>query len=198
MRNQMYMELGKLFNEYGSDKDRNGYTPLYYSLFNHLRTRPLNFLEIGIGTMIPNVLSSMNGWALPGYSPGGSLRAWRDYFLNSNIYGFDVQPDTQFSEERIQTHICDSSDSTAVDYKMKQLAVEMDIILDDGCHIGDYQLATLRNFFPYLKKGGIYIIEDIVPNSKVSSNPEHIRQIVGECPFYFVGLQNNQCVIIKV
>ena len=41
------MELAELFNKYGSDKNRNGYTPVYHSLFKNLREKPIVLLEIG-------------------------------------------------------------------------------------------------------------------------------------------------------
>ncbi len=99
-------DLCDLFNKYGSDKDRNGYAQVYHTLFHKLCDQPINFLEIGIGTMIPGVASSMQGYALEGYKPGGSLRAWRDYFVNGRIVGVDIQPDTQFTDEqRIETYL---------------------------------------------------------------------------------------------
>jgi hypothetical protein len=55
------MDLAGLFNMYGSDKDRNGYSHLYSIIFDHLKNNEMNVLEIGIGTMIPNVSSSMRG-----------------------------------------------------------------------------------------------------------------------------------------
>lgn len=190
-------QLGNLFNYYGSDKDRNEYTPLYYTLFDNIKTNPLNVLEIGIGTMIPNVASSMVGYALPNYLPGGSLRAWRDYFVNSNIYGFDVQPDTQFSEERITTYLCNSTSKPDTQALMENLKIQFDIIIDDGCHAANSQINTLNNFYPYLKSGGIYIIEDIFPGSLVSSSPDIVKKCVNGDPLFFVGLKNNQCVIYK-
>lgn len=204
--------LSKLFNHYGSDKDKNGYTPLYHTLFFKIKDEPVKLLEIGIGTMIPGVKSSMVGYALENYKPGGSLRAWRDYFVNGEIIGMDVQPDTQFQdEERIQTHLCDSTDICSVYMKMSEIITKeskdtnlnisgtsyYDIIIDDGCHLDTSQLKTLQNFYPFLKKGGIYVIEDIYPGSSVSRNPSQIKSIVGDDPFYFVGLHNNQCVIYK-
>lgn len=135
--------LGDLFNKYGSDKDRNGYSPYYDSIFKNIRLKPIDFLEIGIGSMIPGVHSSMVGYSLPGYSPGGSLRAWRDYFPNSQITGIDIQPDTQFSEHRITTHLSSSTDRIALDRVLG--AVMFDIILDDGSHLPDNQLQTLIN-----------------------------------------------------
>ena len=192
------LNLAQLFNKYGSDKDRNGYSPLYHTLFNKIKYEQMNVLEIGIGTMIPGVRSSMVGYALDNYKPGGSLRAWRDYFKNSEIYGFDVQPDTQFTEERIQTRLCDSTNNRSVKDTMSYLSnIQFDIIIDDGCHSYQSQFETLKNFYPYLKEDGIYIIEDIYPGSLVSANPEIIKGIVNNDPLFFVGLHNNQCVIYK-
>ena len=100
------MELGDLFNLYGSDKERNGYVPLYQTLFRTKQENEVSLLEVGIGTMIEGAHSSMVGYALPNYKPGGSLRAWRDYFPKGSIVGLDVQEDTQFQEEHITTYLC--------------------------------------------------------------------------------------------
>lgn len=193
------MDLGQLFRHYGSDKDRTGFTSVYHCLFDQLREKPLRILEIGIGTMIPDVHSSMVGYACPGYSPGGSLRAWRDYFTNSTIYGVDVQEDTQFSnEKRISTYLCDSMDQQKVEEFIRKLGnIKFDIIIDDGSHLPDDQLKTLSNFYPHLNEGGIYAIEDIYSGSPLSNNPKLISQSCHGDPFFFVGLQNNLCIIYK-
>lgn len=190
------MDLSALFNAYGSDKDRNGYTALYHTLFDRIKAEPMNVAEIGIGTMIPGVCSSMVGYALPAYRPGGSLRAWRDYFSNSRIYGFDVQTDTQFEDERIQTRLCNSTNSLDVDKTVSSLGVMFDIIIDDGDHRAGSQYETLRNFYPYLKDGGIYVIEDIYPTSQVSNEPALLQTIVSD-PYFFAGVKNNLCIIYK-
>lgn len=192
-------DLGQLFRQYGSDKDINGYTSVYHTLFDSKKDEPLTMLEIGIGTMIPGAHSSMVGYAADNYKPGGSLRAWRDYFPNGTIYGFDVQPDTQFSDEpRIFTHLCDSTDPEKVAETMKGLGnVKFDVIIDDGSHLDTSQLATLKNFYPYLKENGIYIIEDIYPGSSVSSIPANVGTCCNGDPYFFVGVKNNICVIYK-
>ena len=45
----------------------------------------------------------------------------------------------------------------------KTLNTYFDIILDDASHFQHHQIQTLDIFLPYVKEGGIYIIEDIDP-----------------------------------
>lgn len=192
-------DLCKLFNFYGSDKDRNGYGQIYFTLFDKLRQNAITLLEVGIGTMISGAKSSMVGYSLPGYKPGGSLRAWRDFFGQGRIVGFDVQPDTQFSEERIETYLCDTTKQENVVniINNQNKLIKFDIIIDDGSHHHDDQLMTLNNLYPYLNEGGLYIIEDIYENSPLTTMPELINCIVKSNPYFFVGLKNNVCVIYK-
>jgi hypothetical protein len=192
-------DLCELFNKYGSDKDINGYAQIYHTLFHYQRGTPITMLEIGIGTMIPGVSSSMVGYSLKGYKPGGSLRAWRDYFPQGRIIGADIQPDTQFNDEpRIETYICNSTKLHEVDEFMDRLkGIKFDIIIDDGSHHDMDQLTTLRNFYSHLKEGGIYVIEDINPGSKVSTMPALVGTMCGNDPYFFVGVKNNICVIFK-
>lgn len=163
------MEIDELFNKYGSDKTRNGYAPPYHALFKNLRDRPITFLEIGIGTMIPGVHSSMANYALSGYAPGGSLRAWRDYFPNGDIHGVDIQPDTQFCDDRITTHLCNSADAAAVEQLLESdnFPKQFDVVLDDGSHWDVNQLNTFKNLYKLVKPGGYYIIEDVIQNSRI-------------------------------
>lgn len=192
------MLLSELFMHYGSDKDTNGYSQLYAILFDSLKDKPIRLLEIGIGTMIPGVHSSMVGYAAPHYKPGGSLRSWRDYFSQGEIFGFDVQPDTQFSdEERITTRICDSTNQSVVNEVMAEVGGQFDIIIDDGSHLDMHQFQTLNNFLPYLKENGLYIIEDIYPGSRVSVEAGILEGITKKMPFFFAGFKNNLCIIKK-
>lgn len=163
--------LEQLFTAYGSDKHINGYTPLYESLFKNLRGQKLVLAEIGIGTMLPGVCSSMVGYAAhEGYKPGGSLRAWRDYFPDAQVHGIDVQPDTQFTDEdRITTHLCDSTNKAEATALLESAAfpTQVDVLIDDGNHADDSQLQTFYNFYECVKPGGFYIIEDIFPGSRI-------------------------------
>lgn len=211
------VDLCDLFNKYGTNKDRNGYSQVYHTLFFDKHEKPLVLLEIGIGTMISGVQSSMVGCALEGYKPGGSLRAWRDFFINGRIIGVDIQPDTQFSDEHhIETYICNSTILSDVNEFMAKLEglksypqdshirgsnnndkLKFDIIIDNGSHHDIDQIHTLRNFYPYLKNNGIYVIEDIYPGSKVTEFPTLVGCVCNQDPYFFAGLKNNMCVIYK-
>lgn len=155
--------LAELFEKYGTDKARNGYHSTYERLFENRQDLITSVLEIGIGTLVPTAHSSMVGYAAPHYVPGGSLRAWRDYFPNAAIWGIDTQSDTQFTDDRITTALADSTN-------LKQLSDALghqtfDLIIDDGDHNPVSQLVTLNYLWPRVNPGGIYVIEDIVGRS---------------------------------
>ena len=185
-------DLASLFAFYGSDKDRNGYSSLYNALFLPLKDSPITLLEIGIGTMIPGAHSTMKG-----YMP--DLRAWRDFFAKSEIHGMDVAPDCMIAEDRILTHLCDSASSESCKAWIEaNHDMSFDIIVDDGSHWDIHQIQTLKNLFPLVKPGGFYVIEDVVPDSLVSGEPQLVLDIVGDSGVFFAGLKNNLCIIHKV
>jgi hypothetical protein len=189
-------QLSSLFASHGSDKDRNGYSSLYNALFLPLKDAPVTLLEVGVGTMIPGVNSSMKFYMPDSYQPGASLRAWRDFFQNGEIHGVDVAPDCLFSEPRITTHLCDSTDPAACSAWAQRRS--FDVVIDDGSHWGEHQLATLRNLWPSVKLGGYYVIEDVVPDSLISREPLRVHEIVGDVGIFFAGLKSNLCIIHKV
>lgn len=149
-----------LFAKYGTDKGVNGYAPIYEALFRHQRHRIKSILEVGIGTLTPDAPWNMIGWALPGYMPGGSLRAWRDWFPDAKVVGLDIQQDTQFTEPRIETHLCNSQEVTEVSARLGAPGPMFDLVIDDAAHSVRGQLLTCANIYPYLADGGYYVIED--------------------------------------
>jgi hypothetical protein len=192
-------QLSTLFAMYMSDKDRNGYSSLYNALFLHMKDSPIKLLEVGIGTMIPGAHSSMKGYMPDHYQPGASLRAWRDFFARGEIHGMDIAPDCMFSENRVATHLCDSTNSESCQAWIEAHPdVSFDVIIDDGSHWDQHQLQTLENLFPLVKTGGFYVIEDVVPDSLISREPQKVLEIVGDSGLFFAGLKNNLCIIHKV
>ena len=162
----MAQELARLFNQCGSDKDTNGYTALYHSLFKNMRNlESLVILEIGVGCV--HLMGS-------GYRPGASLQAWAEYFPGARVYGVDVAEDAvglSLAEGRVTTHHCDSTQLSSVETFVEHVRTELglrpgvpvfDIIIDDGSHLEADQVTTLKHLFPYLKRdNSFYVLEDI-------------------------------------
>lgn len=144
------------FNSRGSDKVGNNYHMIYSCLLEDLE-KDYTILEIGLGTNNPKIVSSMGVTG----SPGASVRAFRDTFLNGYIYGADVDPDILFSEERISTFFVDQNNFDTFSNIPKLLDNKFDLIIDDGLHYQLSNLNTLIFALSNLNKGGYFIIEDI-------------------------------------
>ena len=181
--------LRRLFDAEGSDKG--WHANAYDIVLRPHRERIGSLLEIGIGTLIADAPSSMAGYSAESYRPGGSLRGWRNYFPNARITGVDIQPDTQFSDERIATMICNSADPAAVARCFDQDA-QFDIVIDDGSHEADDQLATLRNFWRMVRPAGFYFIEDVRQDGALFWNPALIEPHIDGAPYFSVNIDNGQ------
>lgn len=153
---QIKEKLIRNFKFHGSDKVSNNYHMIYSCIFQDT-TSKYKILEIGLGTNNPKKVSSMG---LNGI-PGASVKAFRDTFTNSQIYGADVDKDILFSEERIETFFVDQNDLETFNNITSNVKDKFDLIIDDGLH---YQLSNLNTLLFALKnldKGGFFIIEDI-------------------------------------
>jgi hypothetical protein len=62
------------------------------------------------------------------------------------------------------------------------MQVEPDLIIDDGLHTKEAQIATLKNFYPALRPGGLYVVEDV--------SPDHIKNILEELKQFDPGSQS--------
>jgi len=154
--------LSNLVDKYGTDKTLSSYTHHYEYHFSPIVDEVLSVLEIGIGTVDPQYPSSFQGQPRisPHYTPGGSLRVWRDFFPNAQVYGIDIAHDCMLiGEERITTFLVDSQDVVACNAHL--LHRTFDIIIDDGLHTATGQMNTIRHMFHRVRRSGYYIIEDI-------------------------------------
>ena len=119
-------------------------------------------LEIGIGSM-----QAMKH--VPDYRVGASLFMWEEYFPNAMIYGLDIAPETLISIDRIRTRQCDQSSVSQLLEAACWAGGKFDLILDDGSHqVGD-QLLTAMTLMPFLREGGLFIIEDVNELEAVSA-----------------------------
>jgi hypothetical protein len=152
-------ELCRIMNKYGSDKGNgwHNYTTLYTKLFEPLRNNDIHLLEVGIGSTDPYQVGNMG----PNGKIGASLFGWEEYFPKGLIYGLDIDPKTMFRTSRISTFQCDQTKTESVKEAVNNLP-ELDIIVDDGLHEYFANLVCLNAAIHRLKKGGIYIVEDIL------------------------------------
>jgi hypothetical protein len=152
-------ELAALLTRYGSDKStKHSYHRVYASVLARCgMDRPLNLLEIGLGTNMVDVVSNMG---ISGH-PGASLRAFRDFLPSASIYGADVDRRVLFSEERIETFYVDQTDRNSFLKLGENLPRDFDVMIDDGLHLPTANLNSLSFFLSRLRPGGFAIVEDI-------------------------------------
>ena len=160
-------KLTELMNLYGSDKggsnNHHNYSEYYSEIFFNKRKEIKNFLEIGLGTNNINLASNMGVKGVP----LASLRAWRDYFENANIYGADIDKDILVDENRIKTFFVDQTNPETIELLFKNMGVNsFDVILEDGLHEYSANICFFENSIKHLKDDGIYIIEDVYYKDK--------------------------------
>jgi len=168
---QYITPLCEIAFKYGTDKcpQVNGayYTPFYYELLKDKRETFRKILELGVGSR--ETLQRVPKH----YQRGASLRTWRDFFPNAQIYGVDVSPTAIFQDERIQTFLFNTKDESDMRKLINIIGSDIDLVIDDGAHREKSQLQAVRALMPLLKNDVIYIIEDV-------TNPESIKKELRE------------------
>ena len=160
-------ELSNLMNLYGSDKggknDQHNYAEYYSYIFKKKRKIIKNFLEIGLGSNNTEIACNMG---VEG-KPLASLKAWRDYFPNAEIYGGDIDKNILKDGLRIKTFYLDQTDPTSISKMFKKIGDKnFDIILDDGLHEFNANICLFENSIKFLDNYGTYIIEDVYYKDK--------------------------------
>lgn len=118
------------------------YFDVYEKYFSRLRDAEITFLELGV-------------------RDGASILTWLEYFPKAKIVGIDIQPECKrFTNERLSVEIGSQGDPEF----MKSVCDKygpFDIVLDDASHINSLSIMSFELISPYLKEGGMYIIEDL-------------------------------------
>ena len=94
---------------------------------------------------------------------GGSLLLWRDFFPNAKIVGLDLnRVDIDDPTGRISFYQGDQCDLKLLDRIAIECASDgFDVIIDDASHIAELTKISFWHLFDnYLRRGGIYVIED--------------------------------------
>ena len=148
--------LDELFHYYGSDKSNifiknnkkgHGYSKFYEKKLEKFKDKKINILEIG------------------SYA-GASAAAFTKYFPHSNIFCFDINV-SNFIYKSKKIHVFgldiknEKKNKKTLDQVFSKYSIQdFDIIIDDGSHNLRDILIGIKYFFKYVKKNGLYIIED--------------------------------------
>ena len=139
-----------------TDKIWHGFLQVYDPLFMSLNSIS-NVLEIGV------------------YN-GDSLRLLQTYFPNSNIFGFDLNAPKDFHyNDKFKVLIGNQEDRDDLNAIPNTINGDLDLIIDDGGHTMKQQQITFGCLFKHLKKGGVYILEDL-HTSRYGLNSEYITK----------------------
>lgn len=186
------MSLDQLAIKHGTDKSskHHNYTPIYDKYFGHLRNEPITVLELGHG-----------GYHY--YDRGGeSAKMWRDYFYKGRIVSIDIHDKAPI--DGVEFHQGSQADPYFLVSLIEKIG-KPDIIIDDGCHRSPETVRSYEILFPFLKDGGIYVVEDLeasywgvasdgqdfgggltIPNSSVN----YLKGIVDEINQFHSGVPN--------
>lgn len=158
----------------GTDKAStfHNFLTFYEKHLSSIRSQEIKLLEIGV-------------------KDGASVRMWKEFFPKASIVGVDIDPNaSRHTEERITIEIADQSNLEHLSVLSRRYG-PFDVIIDDGSHFWNHQVESLHALFPELKKGGVYILEDIdtsyfpadYSNGATTSAMDYIKQLLD----YMVG-----------
>ena len=126
------------FSDKGTSHD---YIAAYYSpLFTPLQFENIKLLEIG-------------------YQEGRSLRLWRNYFPNAELWTAEYNNDPNLTLVPEISYLW--GDAYTQDILDKVEDSYFDFIIDDGPHTLNSQVYAIKNWTKKLKSGGRLIIEDL-------------------------------------
>jgi hypothetical protein len=131
-------KTGKVSDKWAS------YLPFYDQLFEKYRTQKLNLLEIGIQN-------------------GGSLETWQTFFTDASvIIGCDIDErcrSLKYDDSRVSVVVGDANQPSTIS-EITTICNNFDIVIDDGSHQSNDILNSFLIYFPYVKPGGLFVIED--------------------------------------
>jgi hypothetical protein len=156
----------EIFQKYYTDKVKScdstechRYDITYDEIFYNKRDSVKNVLEIGIG------LGDHYNYRIkvyPLYQQGSSLMAWKEYFPNAIVYGWDILKCEPINISDIKTFCVNATKTGDIINFFANNPIKFDFILDDGSHRLEDQVKAFMLLHEYLEVGGIYLIEDVL------------------------------------
>ena len=133
------MSLTRLATKYMTDKAWHGYTQRYETHLGALKNEPVTLVEIGVDS-------------------GASMDMWAAYFKSSEacFYGYEIDEAKTYTHKDKRVHIIHDNGCAP-----KTTAENVDIVIDDGSHVSTDIVSALKYWWPRLKSGGWYVVEDL-------------------------------------
>ena len=136
-------DLSFLFKYFDSLKQQHDYADFFQENLKELKDKKLDILEIGT-------------------AKGDGIASFYFYFPYSNLIGVDNNPfKTRYKSKRIRNMYVDISSRQILKNLTNHLNQKFDLIIEDCSHKLIDQILCFSENFKNLKKGGIYIVEDL-------------------------------------
>lgn len=152
MKTETLQQIWERMAKSGYETDKgsvHSYIEVYEEILAPYRETAKNVLEIGLFN-------------------GNSMRMWEQYFTQAKVFGIDCdeQPHGGLADLRPMiaegTHNIIIGDAANLDFIESQFGdIKFDVVVEDASHDLEQQLLIYYNLKLYMKKGGVYIIEDI-------------------------------------
>lgn len=119
------------------------YFQVYDELLSKYVGQEITFVEVGV----------LNG---------GSLFMWREFFgPKARIIGIELNPlAKKWEQDGFEIYIGSQADPLFWQDFYSKIG-KIDVILDDGGHFNDQQIVTTLSAIPFVKDGGLVIVEDV-------------------------------------
>lgn len=154
------LELYNIFCKYYTDKAQHGYEDIYQPW---CKTYPVKkMLEIGV-------------------RDGISIMSWLDFLPDTEIHGIDIKDyGYKPKSDRVKLFMADTTKTVPFEIQDEQY----DMIVDDGLHIVGAQVETFKRYYPLLKPGGLYVVEDVHGIYKAKWFLDQVKDIINPDDVY--------------
>ena len=122
-----------------TDKEVSGLFRIYEELFAKFKDEPIRYLEVGVAY-------------------GDSMMWAEKYFSKALLFGIDIVAPKIYPKDAAYYNINQNNSEELTMFGNEH--GPFDIIIDDASHMARETKNTFDNLYPFLKRGGFYIIED--------------------------------------
>jgi hypothetical protein len=151
-------ELSDLFREramiQGTDKTTtHRYQYMYAKYLLPVRHREIKLLEIGLGCDTE-------------WGPGHSVDLWHELLPRMTYYSIELDGGCamKFVPRLGNRQFIGSQDDPSFLAKVVNVSGPVDVVIDDGSHFSSHQRSSFLYLWPFVKPGGLYVIEDLQCN----------------------------------